>query len=57
MPRENVLSSYNINGGRPMGIVVYRSAQQPSGKSPLHVRNMQMCIVSQMLRSTKLEAS
>ena len=39
----NVLRSYSINGGRPMGIVVYSNAQQPSGKWPLHVKNMRVC--------------
>ena len=27
----NVLRSYSINGGQPMGIVAYDSARQPSG--------------------------
>ena len=36
----NVLRSYGIKGGRPMGVVVYSNARQPAGNSALHVRHM-----------------
>lgn len=38
-----VSRSYSINGGRPMGIVAYDYARQPSGKLPLKRWNMRVC--------------
>ena len=36
----NVLRSYGIKGGRPMGVVVYSNAQQPAGNWAMRVRHM-----------------